>query len=97
MTALKKYYQGETFRQKVDVTNVDDDATDPNTITITIEDSEGIKKVTDGVMTKDSVGFYHYDYDIPDDAATGEWTTKVYAEKTQKAIEQDRFLVLEAI
>jgi len=97
MTTLKKYYQGETFRQKVDVTNVDDNATDPNTITISIKDSAGVTKVTAATMTKDSIGVYHYDYDIPDDGATGEWTTEVKAEKTQKAIEQDRFLVLEAI
>ena len=97
MTTLKKYYQGETFRQKVNVTNVDDDATDPNAITISIEDSAGVKKVTDAAMTKDAIGDYHYDYDIPVDGAVGEWTTEVKAEKTQKAIEQDRFLVLEAI
>jgi len=97
MSELKKYYQGETFRQKVNVTNIDNDDTDPDNITITIEDSAGVKKITDSVMTKDSVGFYHYDYDIPDDGATGEWTTEVYAEKTQKAVEHDRFLVLEAL
>lgn len=97
MTALKKYYQGETFRQKVNVTNIDDEDTDPDTITITIVDSVGVKNVTDVAMIKDTVGYYHYDYTIPTDGATGEWTTEVNAEKTQIAIERDRFLVLEAL
>ena len=97
MTSLDKYYQGETFRQKAQVTDVDKVNTDPNTITITLEDSAGTKKVTSAAMSKDAVGLYHYDYDLPADAETGEWTSEVNAEKTQKAIERDRFRVLEAL
>ena len=97
MSALTKYFQGETFRQKVHVTDVDSVSTDPNTIKITIEDSTGTKKITAAVMTKDSTGYYHYDYDIPSDGETGEWLTEVNANKTQIAIEHDRFLVLGAL
>lgn len=94
---MDNYYQGETVRQKAHVTDVDGVDTDPSAITITIEDSAGTQKVTDAAMTKESTGYYYYDYTIPDDGATGEWTTEVNAEKTQIAIEQDRFLVLEAL
>jgi uncharacterized protein YfaS (alpha-2-macroglobulin family) len=97
MSSLEKYYQGETFRQKVQVTDVDSVDINPNTIVITIEDSTGTKKITATAMTKDDVGLYHYDYDIPSDGALGEWTTEVNGEKTQIAIEHDRFLVMEAL
>jgi len=97
MSALEKYYQGETFPQKVKVTDVDSVNTDPNTITITIEDSAGTKKITTAAMIKDDVGLYHYYYDIPADGVIGEWTTEVNAGKTQIAIEHDRFLVMEVL
>ena len=97
MSTLEKYYQGETFRQKAQVTDVDKEDTDPNAIVISIADSAGTKKVTAAAMTKDAVGLYHYDYDIPADGTIGEWVTEVNAEKTQKAIESDRFRVLEAL
>lgn len=97
MSALTKYYQGETFRQKVHATDVNSVDTDPNTIKITIKDSIGTKKITEAAMVKDSTGYYHYNYDIPSDAETGEWVTEVNAEKTQIAIEHDRFFVLGAL
>lgn len=97
MVDYEKYYQGETVRQKAHVTNVVDADVDPDTIKITIEDSAGAKKVTDAAMIKDGVGFYHYDHDLPGDAELGTWTTEVEAQKTQIAIEQDKFVVLEAL
>jgi len=97
MEDIEKYYQGETFRQKAHVTDADGADADPNTIKITIEDSAGTKKVTATVMMKDTNSYYHYDYGIPSDAEIGEWTTEVNAEKTQIAIEHDRFIVLEAL
>lgn len=97
MVDYEKYYQGETVRQKVHVTDVDNLDVDPDTIKITIEDSTSVKKVTDAAMLKDSVGRYHYDHDLPGDAELGTWTTEVEAQKTQIAIEQDKFVVMEAL
>lgn len=97
MSTLEKYYQGETFPQKAQTTDSDNVDTDPNAITITIQDSAGAKKVTAEAMIKDATGCYYYYYDIPSDAELGEWITEVNAEKTQIAIEHDRFLVLEAL
>jgi len=97
MADILKYYRGETYRQKAHVTDTDNADTDPDTIKITIEDSASAKKITTIDMTKDSLGYYHYDYDIPSDAETGQWTTEVIANKTQIAIEHDAFIVKEAL
>lgn len=97
MADIEKYYRGETFRQKAHVTDVDDADVDPTTIKITIEDSAGTKKVTTTAMVKDDTGYYHYDYDIPSDAELGQWITEVVADKTQKAVEHDMFIVMEAL
>ena len=97
MADIAKYYQGETYQQKAHVTDADSADTDPTTIKITIEDSTGIKKITTTDMTKDSLGYYHYNYDIPSDAEVGQWITEVIAEKTQIAIEHDAFIVMEAL
>ena len=97
MVDYEKYYQGETVRQKVHVTDVDNLDVDPDTIKITIEDSAEVKKITLAAMIKDSVGYYHYDYTLPDDAELGDWTTEIEAQKTLIAIEQDVFTVLEAL
>lgn len=97
MADIEKYYQGETFRQKAHITDADDVDIDPTTIKITIEDSAGTKQVTTTAMTQDSMGYYHYDYDIPSDAELGQWTTEVIADKTQKAVEHDMFIVMEAL
>lgn len=97
MADIEKYYRGETFQQKAHVTDIDDADVDPSTIKITIEDSAGVKKVTEQAMAKDSTGYYHYDYDIPSDAELGQWITEVVADKTQIAIEHDAFIVMEAL
>lgn len=97
MSSVTQYYQGETFRQNVSVTDADGTSINPNTITITIEDAAGTKKITDLTMIKEDLGTYHYDYNIPTDGVVGEWITEVNAEKTQIAIEHDRFLVMGAL
>lgn len=97
MVDYEKYYQGETVRQKAHVTDVNNLDIDPDTIQITIEDTTEVKKITLAHMIKDSVGYYHYDYTLPGDAELGNWTTEVKAQKTQIAIEQDKFTVLEAL
>lgn len=93
----KIYHQGETIRQKAHVTDVSNSLIDPDTIVITIIDSENTKKVDAQAMTKDVTGKYHYDYLIPTDAMVGKWTTEIKATKGFTAIEQDQFTVVEAI
>jgi len=97
MADVEKYYQGETFRQKAHVTDADGADTAPTTIEITIADSAGVKQVTTEAMDEDTAGYYHYDYDISGNATIGQWITEVIADKTQKAIEHDTFVVKEAL
>lgn len=93
----KRYYQGETMRQNVEVTDVDGTLVDPDTIVITIIDAEETAKETTQAMTKDSTGKYHYDYLLAADAAIGKWETEIKAVKGFTAIEQDEFAVMEAV
>ena len=93
----KLYHQGETFPQKVLVTDAVKTLIDPTSIVITIIDSENTKKVDAEAMIKDSTGKYHYYHLIPTDAVIGKWTTEVKAVKGFTAIEQDQFTVVEAI
>ena len=97
MSDEEKYYRGKTFRQKAHVTDVDGADTDPITIKITIEDSAGVKQVTTTAMTKDEIGYYHYDFNIPSDAVLGQWITEVIGDKTQIDIKHDAFVVKEAL
>jgi len=93
----KLYHQGETFKQKAEVTDAGKTLVNPDTIVITIVDSESAKKVDAEAMVNDSTGKYHYDHLIPADAALGEWTTEIKAVKAFTAIEQDRFTVVDSI
>lgn len=93
----RMYYQGETIRQKAYVTDNSGTYIDPDTIVITITDSEGTKKVDAQAMTKDVTGKYYYDYLIPTDAASNQWITEIKAVLGFTAIEQDQFTVREAI
>ncbi|MEA1957611.1 MAG: hypothetical protein U9N01_04570 [Euryarchaeota archaeon] len=93
----KRYYQGETMRQNVEVTNVKGTLIDPDTIVITIIDPEETVKTDAQNMTKDSTGKYHYDYLLADDALVGDWKTEIEAVKGFTAIEQDEFTVMEAL
>ncbi len=93
----KIYHQGETIRQKAHVTDVSKTLIDPDTIVITIIDSENSKKVDTQAMTKDVTGKYYYNYLIPTDAVVGVWTTEIKAVKGFTAIEQDQFTVVESI
>ena len=93
----KRYYQGETVRQNIEATDVNGILVDPDTIVITIHDTDGAVKADEQTMTKDSTGKYHYDYLLAADALVGEWTTEIKAVKGFTAIEQDEFTVMEAI
>lgn len=93
----KMYYQGETMRQSVEVTDTNGALVDADSIVITIVDPEDIEQVSAQAMTNDSTGKYHYDYLIAADAEKGEWKTEIKAVKGFTAIEQDEFTVMEAI
>lgn len=93
----KVYYQGESVREKAHVTNAAGAFIDPNTIVITIVDSEDAKKEDAEPMTWEALGNYFYDYLIPTDAALGKWKVEIKASTEFIAIEQDEFTVLEAI
>lgn len=92
----KMYFQGETVRQKVEVTDTDRVCVDPDTIVISIFDTTGVKKVDSQTMTHDSTGKYSFDYLIPTDAILGLWTVEIKAELNFIAIEQDQFTVLDS-
>lgn len=93
----KRYYQGETIKQNVELRDVDGVLVDPTSIVITIIDPEGTTKVDAQDMTKDETGKYYYDYLIATDAVTGRWETEVKAVKGFTQIEQDEFTVMEAL
>lgn len=93
----KIYHQGETFSQKAHVTDAVKTLIDPDTIVITIIDSESTKKVDAEAMIKDDTGKYHYYYSIPTNATLGKWTTEIKTVKGFTAIEQDQFTVVKAI
>jgi len=59
-------YTESSFTINADVTDPDTGATtDPTTVTISIKDPDGALDVDGTAMTKDAIGDYHYDYDIP--------------------------------
>jgi uncharacterized protein YfaS (alpha-2-macroglobulin family) len=93
----KRYYQGETVRQSVEVTDTNGALTNAESIVITIVDPEDTEQVSAQTMTNDSTGKYHYDYLIAADAEKGKWKTEIKAVKGFTAIEQDEFTVMEAV
>ena len=93
----KIYHRGETIRQKAHITDTTNTLVNPDTIVITIIDSESTKKVDAQAMTNEATGKYYYDHLIPTDAVIGTWTTEIKAVKIVTAIEQDQFTVIEAI
>lgn len=92
----KMYFQGETVRQKAEVTDTDRVHINPDTIVISIMDLIGTKKVDAEAMLQEDTGKYYYDYLIPVDAALGLWTVEIKAVKGFAAIEQDQFTVLDS-
>lgn len=92
----KRYYQGETMFQSVEVRDISGSLIDPNTIVITIIGPGGAG-IDEQAMTKDGTGKYHYDFLLATDAAVGKWRTEIKAESGFIQIEQDEFTVMEAI
>lgn len=87
------YSQGETAIINAEVTNSSGTYIDPTSILCTIDDPTGTQKAT-GAMTKDAVGYYHYDYALASDATVGTWRAFITAVvNTRTVIEEIRFVV----
>lgn len=93
------YYQGETFKQKANVKDISDGSDmAPDMIVVTIVDSAGTKQIDAQAMVSDDIGWYHYAYNLADDATLGEWDTEVEANSGGAiAIKQDIFRVLKKL
>ena len=85
---MTEYLYGETIRLGNTFTDIDGDVYDPDTISLTIFDTEGTSKkvVTYAAaeIKKTSAGVYYYDYTIPSDSTSqgywmGVWTVTVTA------------------
>jgi len=62
---MTTYQTSETIRLTATITNTAGTAVDPTTVTITIENAQGIPVVEAASMTNSATGSYYYDYDIP--------------------------------
>lgn len=72
------YNKGETYICSLEVRDAAGALVDPTTITCTVYKPDSTQAAT-GAMTKDSVGKYHYDYNISSVADEGIWKAKVTA------------------
>ena len=72
---IQEFDIGEVVRLQATYTSTDDNLYDPDTIAIRIYDPTGALRL-DGVGTKQSIGIYNYDYDLPSDAEVGWWSYK---------------------
>ena len=71
---MQVFQQGETVSHSVTVKNASGPKFDPDTsIRISVTDSAGTAVVTNVDMIKDAMGEYHYDYNLPTNAALGVW------------------------
>lgn len=87
------YSQGETAIVNAEVTNSSGTYIDPTSISCTIDNPAGTQEAT-GAMTKDAVGYYHYDYNLASGASVGTWRAFVTAViGTRTVIEEIRFIV----
>lgn len=98
-TEIVNYYErGETYRGRLYVRDDDGNLIDASTATYEIYDpSETLKD--SGNMTHVSTGTYECYYDIPSDAALGEWSCvcTVTSGAGRKTIVRGRFVVVEKV
>lgn len=72
---------GETVVCEIEVKDSDGTLTNPaDSMTISIYDPQNTAVVTDGNMTKDSTGCYHYDYLSASTALHGEYRVRYTAD-----------------
>lgn len=91
------FERGETYTHWANIRDRDNDYTDPNTVTITIEDPCGYAIVSNQNMIKSTVGKYYYNYDnISSTATYGKYVVTVTANSGagQIGIQKDEFYVM---
>jgi len=93
------YQLGETIRFTATITDSDEAAADPTTVTISIRNPVGTMVVTDQTMTNPSVGSYYYDYTTLSAGVEGMYTVEVTATGSagRVTIELDTFIAEESI
>ena len=98
---MTTYQTLETIRLTATITNTAGTAVDPTTVTVTIENAQGVPVVEAESMTSSATGTYYYDYDIPsiNNSRIGTYTFKVTAtgEESRVTISKSSFLVDESI
>lgn len=69
------YTRGQTIRCKTYVRDADNNLINPDDVTLEIYDADGIlsESIPQSGLANDSTGIFYYDFDIPDDAALGDW------------------------
>ena len=77
MDVITKFISKSTVLVRAYVYNEDDALTDPTSITVTIVDPAGTKKVDNAAMTKHSTGVYDYFYNTAADSVEGNWVGEV--------------------
>lgn len=96
---MTEYLYGETVRLGNTFTDTDGDVYDPDTISLTIFDTEGTSKkvvtYTASEIKRTSAGIYYYDYTIPSDSTSqgywiGVWTVTVTA-TSQVDVSEEQF------
>lgn len=70
----KSYLPGEVVRLTLEVKTPAGEPTDPGSVQLKIQSATGLKvSIPAEQVTKDSVGAYHSDFQIPFDARPGVW------------------------
>ena len=78
MDVITKFISKSTVLVRAYVYDEDDALTDPTTsITVTIVDPAGTKKVDNAAMTKHGTGVYDYFYNTAADSVEGNWVGEV--------------------
>ncbi len=98
---MATYQTLETIRLTATITNSAGTAVDPTTVTITIENAQGIPVIEAVTMTNSATGSYYYDYTIPsiNNSRLGTYTFKVTATGSggRITISKSTFVVDESI
>jgi uncharacterized protein YfaS (alpha-2-macroglobulin family) len=76
MSNIEAIYPGDTVVINIEVYTLAGVLYDPTIVVVTIYDPSGTELVTEAAVVNDSVGLYHYDYNVPADGAIGIYTTK---------------------
>jgi hypothetical protein len=70
------FQPNETVISDIEIYNSSNVLTAPDTITITITDPGGTKRVDGGTPSNSSTGKYSYNYDVPSSPVKGRWVVE---------------------